>query len=171
MENLFTFKAALDLLHKQKVIDVLQNPVLHLTDGKKTVFKSVKNLPVLQNTTSIQDNKITTQQSIRYRDIGFQITINPKIKNDITFMDINITSETLDTISDTPTTNKLFYSNTVKLKKGTALLLTGFNLRQENIEKYKVPILADLPYINPLFKSESKTSKNQVLSILIEAID
>ena len=170
MQNVMKFKASLDFLQKNKVIEVLQNPIVHLTDNKKTSFKSVKNIPVAVSSTSINDNKITTQQNIEYRDIGFTIDIFPEVYPDYLFLDLNITSETIDTMSQTPVTSKISYQNSFKLKPDKAILLTGFNLHQKTVENYKVPILGDLPYINPLFKSQTVEKKDQVLSILIEIV-
>ena len=169
--NLFELKGVLDLLQKEKIIDIVQNPIIHLTDGKPTKFDVVKNIPVLVSNTSIDDNKVTTQNRIQYRDIGLKINLVPQIYNDSMILDLNITSETLDDITDTPITNKLYYSNSFKLKKYQALFLTGLNVSQTHISKQRIPILADLPYISPLFKSTTKQVKRQVLSILIESYE
>lgn len=167
----FKFKGYLDLLQKNKIVEVLQNPVIHLTDEKKTSFNVVKNLPVVTSITQVDENKVTSQQQIEYRDIGLKIDIKPNIFKDYVFLDLNLTSETIDTLSETPITNKLSYENSFKLTKNQAILLSGLNISQTNVEKYKIPILGDLPYINPLFKSTTKETKNQVLSILIEIIN
>jgi len=167
----FKFKGYLDLLQKKKIVEVLQNPVIHLTDEKKTSFNVVKNLPVITSITQVNENKVTSQQQIEYRDIGLKIEIKPNIFKDYVFLDLNLISETIDTLSDTPITNKINYENSFKLTSKQSILLSGLNISQTNIEKYKIPILGDLPYINPLFKSTTKETKNQVLSILIEIIN
>jgi len=142
-----------------------------LTDEKKTTFKVVKNLPVVTSVVQVDENKVTAQNQYEYRDIGLKIDIKPNIFEDFVFLDLNLTSETIDTLSDTPITNKLSYENSFKLTKNQSILLSGLNISQTTKEKYKIPILGDLPYINPLFKSTTKETKNQVLSILIEIIE
>ncbi len=122
------------------------------------------------SSTAINDNKVTVQENIEYRDIGLKININPRIFKTYTLIDLNLTSETIDTLTKTPTTNKLRYSNTFKMKNDDAILLSGLNISQKHTEIQKIPILGDLPYISPLFKSKTIDTKNQVLSILIESI-
>lgn len=168
--NIFQFKGLLNLLQNKKIVEIVQNPIIHLTDNKKSTFEVVKNIPVYVSSTSINDNKVTTQKSIEYRDIGLKINIDPKIYKNYLLLDLNLTSETIDDLSETPTTNKLHYYNTFKMSNNQAILLSGLNISQKHTETQKIPILSELPYISPLFKSTTTQSKNQVLSILIETI-
>ena len=169
--NIFKFKGLLDSLKDKKIVEIVQNPVIHLTDNKKSSFDVVKNIPIYISSTSVDDNKITTQKQIQYRDIGLKIKINPKIYKDYILLDLNLTSETIDDLTETPVTNKLHYANSFKMKKSDAILLSGLNVSQTHTQKQRIPILADLPYISPLFKSTTTQTKHQVLSILIETIE
>jgi len=167
---LFQFKGLLDLLQKNKIIDIVQSPILHLTDDKPISFNVVKNIPIVVSFTQVKDNQVVSQNSYEYRDVGLKIKIKPNIFHDYLFLDLNLTSESIDTLSDTPITNRLNLQNSFKLKDGHAILLTGLNISQNTKHHYKIPILGDLPYVHPLFNSTTQEKRDQILSILIEVI-
>lgn len=109
---------------------------------------------------------------------GVLLSITPEIADDKTItLKINPSlSETTVDISQTvntgrempPDLNRRQLSSVVTVKDGNRIILGGL-INTKNVTKTnKVPLLGDIPLINPLFKYEEKTKETQELVIIIE---
>jgi type II secretory pathway component GspD/PulD (secretin) len=98
--------------------------------------------------------------------------INPKIKGNSVFLNLELVSEELLNQNDNkPITQKITYKNYVKVKRGKPILLTGIKKVSQSLERDGVPILSDLPIIGQLFKSRSKKDSELNINIMIELVD
>jgi type II secretory pathway component GspD/PulD (secretin) len=164
------FNALVRFMQTAGVTAVEQSPTLLIKNGTKSTLKSVKTVPYLESTTSVQDTKESTTESIRYKDIGLQLTIIPKISKDSIFMNISLISEELLDMNDNkPITQKVEYTNSVYLRD-KPVLLTGIIKKSNRSTVVGVPLLKDIPILGHLFKYTSKDDSSQTISILIERI-
>ena len=58
-------------------------------------------------------------------------------------------------------------STTVKVLNGQLIVIGGLIDRKENVNENKVPILGDIPFLGPLFKSVDKSYENKELVIML----
>ena len=134
-------------------------------------FKSVKTIPFINSTTTIEDTKESKTEDIQYKDIGLQVFINPKIKKDTVYLDLNLTvEELLDLNSNKPITQKISYMNSVKLSKAAPILLTGLKKEVLDTTVQTTPIFKNIPIFQDIFKHKSSIKKTKDLNILIEVI-
>lgn len=167
-----SFNSFLTAMDDNGLTEIEQSPTLLLRDGQKSSFKSVTNIPFLEQTQQITDTRTNNVQSLNYKDVGLSVIVIPKIKNDYIYLDLDLTSEDLltDKSDIQPVTQKIEYKNSIKLLKGETILLTG--LRKKSIKKigFKVPIFGDLPGLDILFNYESESNEIENISILIESV-
>lgn len=166
------FAFTLSALQEYSLINILQKPTILLTNGMESTVNSVLNVPYLKTTSTVdsQTNSITEQ--FDYKDVGLQIKIKPKIKDDWVYLDLNLISDELISLEDDkPITQKVSYRNSVMVSAGKPILLTGIKKTSYHFEKSGVPFLSDLPYFGNLFKFNSKNNENQNINILIEIVD
>ncbi len=172
ISNTGAFKAFLTSMTNEGITNIEQSPTLLLRDGKKTEFKSVTNIPFLESTQQITETLTNEVEQLNYKDVGLTVSVVPKIKNDYIYLDLKLVSEDLLTARDDirPVTQKIEYTNSLKLQKGETILLTG--LRKKSIKKqgFKVPVLGDLPIVNILFDYRSESEELENISILIESL-
>ncbi len=166
--NIFT---TLNFLIENGITKINQSPTLLLRSGEKVVFNSVKNIPYLVQKKEVTDNQSSTQDSYEYRDVGLKLTMFPKVFNDHMLVKFNLNLEDVLTNTITPTTSKISLQNTFDLKFGDVLLLSGLNRTDTVKIKRYIPILADIPYVGRLFKFDSTTDVEEVLTIMIEVIE
>jgi len=171
LKDSFTFNFSLFALKGYGLADIKQEPTLFLTNGTRTSVDYVKNVAYKESTTTYKDNVKTISDQIKYRDIGFKISVLPKIKDNWVYIDLSLISEELISLKDNiPLTQKISYKSKVKIYKGKPILLTGLKKTSERIERDGVPILSDLPWVGELFKKRKSHHDEQNINILIEVL-
>jgi len=171
VEGNYLLDFSLKALEAHGLVDVYQEPTMLLTNGIETVIDSVVNVAYKSSTITTQDDKGVARDQLSYRDIGLRINVLPKIKNDFVYLNLNLISEELLSLeNDKPFTQKITYKNSVKLKKGKPILLTGIKKVSKHYERDGVVLLSDIPLIGNLFKKESKHQEEQNMNILIEVL-
>lgn len=164
------FKAYFSALRNNNKITISQSPTFLLSNGNKLSFKSVKNIPYLTQSSTVQNTGSSTTNSYSYKDVGLQIELIPHISKYSTIVDLNLKIEDLvDLNSDKPLTNRLEYQNTVTLTN-VPVLLTGLKKTIKSNNVITIPLLSNLPFVGELFKYKVKNDEVSNMSILIEFI-
>ena len=164
------FKAVLKYLTQVGASEIIQSPVMLLTNGVPSEFKAVKTVPYLNSSATIEDAKKSTTESYSYKDVGLQIKITPKIKKSFVYLSLDLISDELVSLNDgRPITQKIEYQNSVVVRPGKAVLLTGFKkvvknkVRQKNIFSY-------IPLIGPYLAGKKDDVQHINISLLIEVM-
>jgi hypothetical protein len=82
-------------MENQGVAKSQQSPTLLVTNGKPTLVNSVLNIPYQTSTITTSETKVITRDQVSYRDIGLIVNINPKIKGNSVFLNLELVSEEL----------------------------------------------------------------------------
>ena len=171
-------------LKTQGDVNAISNPkVLTLNNQPALITAGTEYFYQIKSSTNQQGSggglAATTQNNlIQSVFAGVLLTITPEIADDKTItLKINPSvSETTTDISQTvntgrempPDLNRRQLSSVVTVKDGNRIILGGL-INTKNVTKTnKVPLLGDIPLINPLFKYEEKTKETQELVIIIE---
>ncbi len=171
INNIVQFKANMKFMEEHNYIEIYQSPTMLLTNGIEAKFNSVKTVPYLASTATIQDAQASTTESYSYKDVGLQVRILPKIKKNKIYLDLNLISEELlDINNNRPITQKLTYQNSVVVSKRLPVLLTGFKKTLTVKSGSKVPLLGDIPLFGSLFNFERSNRETVVVNILIEVV-
>ncbi len=171
INSFFDFDLTLKMMNEWGYSDIFQEPIIKLTNGKKSSTNSVINLPYLKLSATVdsQTNSVTEQYD--YKDIGLQVNILPKIKDNWVFLDLDLVLEELISNTDNrPITQKISYKNTIKVEEGTPILLTGIQKMFKKENNRAIPLISHIPLIGELFKNKSKEVEEQNINILIEVL-
>jgi general secretion pathway protein D len=163
----------LKYLNSNGVTSFLTTPIINIFDNKQTSLKTVQNIPYETSTTVYDEDKTKQTTSTKYRDVGLQIDIMPKIYNNHVYLDINLINETLISSIDnkTPITSKIQLKKYIKLDNGSIFFLTGLNQDQNFDNTDNIPFLSDLPILGFLFSNKEQNYKNNNLTIILELIN
>ncbi len=165
------FDFTLFALQGHGLVNIMQEPTIRISNGKEAVVKSGLNIGYKESTVSFQENQQTTTDQIKYRDVGIQIRVLPKIKDDWVHLDLDLLSEELISLEDNiPLTQKISYKSSVTIKKGNPVLLTGIQKTSMKFEKDGVPLLSSVPLIGELFKKQTRKHEDSNINILIEVL-
>lgn len=166
------FYSFIKALHKKGNTRLVSNPILTLSDEKKTIFNVVDNLPFKTGTVQVDDNDTKTTSAYEYKDVGLQITVTPSIyEKDNVYLDLELNvSHVLNNADNLPTTSKKFISQPFHLPVGKAMVLTGINKNEIKTTQSKVPLLSEIPYLGWLFKYETKDENDSNLTVIFEVI-
>ena len=179
-----TLNEVIKFLKTQGDVNAISNPkVLTLNNQPALITAGTEYFYQIKSSTNQQGTggglAATTQNNlIQSVFAGVLLTITPEISDDKTItLKINPSlSETTVDISQTvntgrempPDLNRRQLSSVVTVKDGNRIILGGL-INTKNVTKTnKVPLLGDIPLINPLFKYEEKTKETQELVIIIE---
>jgi len=161
----------LSAMQSHKVIDIYQKPTIRITNGIESVVTSVLNIPYLKTSSRIDANTQQVTEEYDYKDVGLQIKVLPKIKNNLVFIDLDLISDELISLDDNkPITQKITYKSSFKVTEGKPILLTGIKKTSQHLERSGVPILEDIPILGTLFRFKEKKTEERNINILIELI-
>ena len=171
ISNNANFGFTLFALQGHGLVEIYQEPTIRISNGKKAIVKSGLNIGYLESTVTYKENTQTTNQNIKYRDVGIEIQVMPKIKDDWVHLDLNLVSEELLSLEDNiPLTQKISYKSSVTVKRGKAVLLTGIKKTSMKFEQDGVPLLSSVPLIGELFKKQTRKQDESNINILIEVL-
>lgn len=158
-------QATLDALIKEGKTNVLSNPKILTLDGKESIILAGSKIPIWER----DEEGI---QTIRYIDVGLNMTIIPRLSIDgkIT-MDCNIKIESIGTmlIQGYPVINSRQERAIIRSPLGITNVIGGLITSEEIETIKKLPILSELPIIGELFKFTNRTKKRTEIIILITA--
>lgn len=165
------FTASLNFLDSLGVTNITASPSMTVQSGKNIYFSSVENIPYLVSNSSVTGASQSNTEQIVYKDVGLKVNLTPNLINDIVFIDLKFTIETLiGESSKTPTTAKRELNNSFQLKRGQILVLSGLDNVEKSNSTYGIPLLMKLPYIGQIFRFDTETKTKKSLSIMIEII-
>ena len=164
-------KFTLQAMQSHKVIDIYQKPTIRITNGIESIVTSVLNIPYLKTSSQVDANTQQITEEYDYKDVGLQIKVLPKIKDNLVFIDLDLISDELISLDDNkPITQKITYKSSFKVHQGKPILLTGIKKTSQHLERSGVPILEDIPIIGALFRFKEKKTEERNINILIEVI-
>lgn len=166
------YYGVLRYLDSHQISDIKSSPFFSVRSGKEFYFSSVDNIPYLTQNREFTDDRQSVTSSYEYRDVGLKITVFPVILKDGSIdMNLHLVLEDIITNSnDKPTTSKKELKGSYLLKKGELLILSGINKKTAYDDHYSVPLLSDIWLIGNLFKLDSKSFKDTVLTVSIEIL-
>jgi len=166
------FYGVLKYLDQNGFTKIKNSPVITASSNKEVSFTSGQNVPFKVGTSSYASASTTSTSSYQYRDVGLTIKIKPIILGDLINFDLNLTLEDIinSSSSDMLSTSKKSLSSNYKLKKGELLVLSGINKESKLDTSYSVPVLSNIFLLGELFKYESKSETNSIVTISIEVL-
>jgi general secretion pathway protein D len=159
---------------------ILSNPKVMARNGESATIQVGKDVPVI---TSQQNNGSSggifgvgatpnVTQTVQYRSTGVILRVRPVI-NSGNRMDLDIQQEvstpvSTDTgVSGSPTISTRKVETKLSLRDGSTVLLAGLIQRNSGGGNAGVPLLKDIPLLGSLFRSQSSSSDETELLVMI----
>ncbi|WP_152206434.1 type II secretion system secretin GspD [Marinobacter changyiensis] len=167
-----TWGVLLQALSTSTAANLLSTPSIITLDNQESEIIVGQNVPFrtgeTTNTSAGLTNPFTT---IERRDIGLTLKVTPTISDDglVRLIVEQTTEDVADSIEDASdiVTNKREIKTTVLADDGETIVLGGLIREDYRVNKSKVPLLGDIPYLGRLFSSESRTMIKRNLLVFL----
>ena len=173
--NFFTLGALAQALSSETGTNILSTPNLVTLDNEEARIVVGQNVPFVTGSfTSTGTGTTSPFQTVERKDVGTTLKIKPQIgENGTVRMTIYQESSSIagtiavGTDNAGPTTNKRSIESTIVVDDGQTIVLGGLIEDNFIVNRSKVPLLGDIPYLGALFRSESRTRKRTNLMVFL----
>ncbi|MDB5817586.1 MAG: gspD [Rhizobacter sp.] len=158
--------------------NILSTPNLVTLDNEEAKIVVGQNVPFITGSTLTTSLGTTSPyQTIERKDVGITLRIRPQIGEDgtvrmVIFQESSSVAAVaaVGTSNAGPTTNKRSIESTVVVNDGQIIVLGGLIDDNYTIDRSKVPLLGDIPYLGGLFRSESRTRNKNNLMVFLRPV-
>ena len=162
--------ASLNAMQSNSLVNVLSNPTLLVRDGTTATIVVGDEIPVVTSTDS-NDQTDVFRTNIDRRQTGLNLTVTPTINTEgVVIMEIDQKSSNALEISADASAQTILnreIKTEVVANSGQTIILGGLISETKTNGDNKVPLLADIPFIGHLFKSQSDKKTKTELVILV----
>lgn len=171
-DNGITWGVLLQALSSSTAANLLSTPSIITLDNQESEIIVGQNVPFRTGQTVVPGNGTTNPfTTIQRRDIGLTLKVTPTISADglVRLVVEQSTENVADSIQNASDiiTNKREIKTTVLADDGETIVLGGLISENYKVNKSKVPLLGDIPYIGRLFSSESRSKQKQNLLVFL----
>jgi general secretion pathway protein D len=166
------------LLQSQTSTNIISTPNLMTMDNEEAKIVVGSNVPFVTGSFTNTGTATTSPfQTIERKDVGITLRIKPQIGEGGTvrmtiFQESSSVSDKVapGTTNAGPSTNKRQIESNVVIDDGAILVLGGLIEDRFVENKFKVPLLGDIPYVGGLFRSESRTKTRTNLMVFLRPV-
>lgn len=147
--------------------------IVNLEHNKKFSINSARTIPVLTTTNTVENTTTKEINSYTYQDVGLNLTISPKVLDNLVNFDMIFKNTKLISNDDNlPITSGITLNQNITLTKFNKIfVLSGIN-NESKLDKYeKIPLLSSLPLVGNLFSNKYEDKNLITTTILVELID
>jgi general secretion pathway protein D len=163
----------LNLLRAVTNVTVLSSPELLVLDHQTAGLEVGAQVPIVtQSAQSVVTTGAPLVNSIDYRNTGVILQVTPRVNSSgLVTLEIDqevsdVTPTTSSTI-DSPTINDRHIISSVVVKDGETIALGGLISENRNDSKNGIPVLGDLPWVGPIFRSTNRSVGRTELVVML----
>ena len=145
---------------------LVSNPVLRTMENKPATITIAREIPYVEVQSSEQGGNMTNTE---FKDVGTVLEVTPSVthENDI-LIELNAKESLTDgEFEGIPIESKREMSSTVRVKNGQTIFVGGLRKNDSTTTVRKVPVLGDLPVMNVLFRSNTRSSEINELVVFL----
>lgn len=121
-------RAELSLLEKNGIVKVISRPIIITVDGKSSSLHVGTDIPILDTVKETDDDNL--YQTVKYRNTGLKITINPNIisRSDLSVnLSVELSKGSENSLSslDSPTIINRYLETSLNLPSGKSVIIAG----------------------------------------------
>lgn len=171
-EDGITWGILLQALSTSAAANLLSTPSIITLDNQESEIIVGQNVPFRTGESTVTGDGTTNPfTTIERRDIGLTLKVTPTISADglVRLVVEQTTENVADSIENASdiVTNKREIKTTVLADDGETIVLGGLIRDDYQINKSKVPLLGDIPFIGRLFSSESERRVKRNLLVFL----
>ncbi|MGE5239191.1 MAG: type II secretion system secretin GspD [Chloroflexota bacterium] len=169
------FAALFQLSEFRDVINVLSTPQILTSDNREAEIIVAQNVPIITQKLSDITNVNNVISSIERKDVGIILRITPQITEG-DYVRLNIYQEIsalvqnqpqIEVLQQGPTITKRSTKTYVVVQDTQTVIIGGLIQDRDEKTVSKVPLLADIPVLGWLFKTENTTKEKINLVVFI----
>jgi len=153
----------LKMLIKKGAAKIVSKPKLVTESGSQAEFRVGGQFPVVSS--GVEGG------SIEWKDYGIILKIKPKVLKDRKIRATVLTEvsrlDWANRVGEYPALSSRSSENRVVLKSGETIVIAGLTETKEETTKEGIPILSEIPLLNYLFGSNSKTFVKNTIFIFV----
>lgn len=171
-EDGITWGVLLQALSSSAAANLLSTPSIITLDNQESEIIVGQNVPFRTGESTVSGDGTTNPfTTIERRDIGLTLKVTPTISADglVRLVVEQTTENVTDSVENASdiVTNKREIKTTVLADDGETIVLGGLIRDDYMINKSKVPLLGDIPFIGRLFSSESESRVKRNLLVFL----
>ncbi|GGE58136.1 type II secretion system protein D [Streptosporangium jomthongense] len=171
-KNGVSWGVLLQALSTSAAANLLSTPSIITLDNQESEIIVGQNVPFRTGQSTVTGDGTTNPfTTIERRDIGLTLKVTPTISADgLVRLVVEQTTESVaDSIEDASdiVTNKREIKTTVLADDGETIVLGGLTRDDYSVNKSKVPLLGDIPYLGRLFSSETERRVKRNLLVFL----
>lgn len=157
----------LSVLHQQVEAKLLANPRILVLDNRTANFEIVREIPYRELVQVAREDPMTYTE---FKNVGINLKVTPHIARD-GMIRLHIAPEFgvlvgLDSLG-APIVDTRRANTVAMIRNRQTIAMSGLRKRQTTKDISKVPVLADLPLVGGLFKSETESVEVNELVVFI----
>jgi general secretion pathway protein D len=171
-ENGVSWGVLLQALSTSAAANLLSTPSIITLDNEEAEIVVGQNVPFKTGESTIAGDGTTNPfTTIERRDIGLTLKVTPTISADglvrlVVAQSTENIADSIESASDI-ITNKREIKTTVLADDGETIVLGGLTTDDLQVNKSKVPLLGDIPFLGRLFSSESERRVKRNLLVFL----
>lgn len=171
-ENGITWGVLLQALSTSAAANLLSTPSIITLDNQEAEIMVGQNVPFVTGESTVSGDGTTNPfTTIERQDIGLTLKVTPTISADglVRLVVEQTTEDVTDSIESASdlVTSKREIKTTVLADDGETIVLGGLTKENYTVNKSKVPLLGDIPFLGRLFSSESEKREKRNLLVFL----
>ncbi len=162
--------------------EILSRPSVLTLNNRQATIRVGEDIPIATSQEGVLNNSNKVAFNFKYIPTGILLNIRPRISesgDEVSMLidtvvsaqvpgrDLEIRSINGDLLASAPTISTRRVQTYARIDNTTPFIIGGLVSRDRSVTKDKIPILGDLPFIGPAFRSEStSTQKREVIIVL-----
>jgi general secretion pathway protein D len=175
--NNANYAAVLQAIDNNNKVKILATPKVFTSNNQQATINIQQFIPYITGQSSNGFINTTVSNQVQYLQVGFSLDVTPRItrQGQVT---INLTQEASELLRyqqlgtgqgavSAPVTNDRYADTSVTVQDNETIVIGGLIRQSENINRVKVPLLGDIPFIGQLFQSKERSHEKVELVIFL----
>jgi len=162
--------------------EILSRPSVLTMNNRQATIRVGEDIPIATSQEGVLNNSNKVAFNFKYIPTGILLNIRPRISesgDEVSMLidtvvsaqvpgrDLEIRSTSGDLLASAPTISTRRVQTYARIDNTTPFIIGGLVSRDRTVVQDKVPLLGDLPFIGPAFRSErTSTAKREVIIVL-----
>ncbi|HEX8429884.1 MAG TPA: secretin N-terminal domain-containing protein, partial [Longimicrobium sp.] len=151
-------------------VSILSRPIVLAQNNEEARFLVGDQRPFIQVSRSLPDDSGVRDQVVQYRDVGTELTIRPTINPDgYVVLDVaqEVSNATQSTQFGAPIINTREAKSRIMVQDRHTAIIGGLIRQVDERTATGIPVLRDIPFLGRLFRSESRSTDETELFLLL----
>ncbi len=145
---------------------LVSNPVLVTVENQEAKITIARDIPYTELTETAAGG---SQTSTQFKEVGTLLTVTPRVThdNDIIVEIMGKESGTQGEFNGVPIENRREVESVLRMKNGQTIFIGGLRKNDSDTTVRKVPLLGDIPVMNFLFRTNTRSKEINELLIFM----